>query len=273
MDLKNIFSSISDQIKIDYERISRNIPHFGERGEGREQILIELLKEYLPHRFGIDSGFVFDVHGNTSKQTDIIIYDKFIAPRFKISGEKYAYPCESVVAVGEVKTFLTKKELIDSIEKLIIIQRLDRTAGGKNKLRTGYHHKVNDTLFNPKLNESDSIWTFIFSSDSTSLPKLSENFINLCSAHARHLWPNMICILQKGILSYVSDKGLITDPRKAKYIYHSTDLEVKHALMKWFMLLCNHICDTNITTIDAISYFKAKQTQSIIYPLNNSDKT
>lgn len=137
MDLKSIFLSISKQIKIDYGDISKNIPHFGERGEGREQILIKLLRDYLPGRFGVESGFVFDVHGTVSKQTDIIIYDKFVAPRFKISGEKYVYPCESVVAVGEVKTFLDKNELEDSVSKLLSIQCLDRTGGGQNNVRNG----------------------------------------------------------------------------------------------------------------------------------------
>lgn len=269
MDLKSIFLSISEQIKIDYDRISRNIPHYGERGEGREQILIELLREYLPGRFGVESGFVFDVHGNTSKQTDIIIYDKFIAPRFKISGEKYVYPCESVVAVGEVKTFLDKNELEDSISKLLAIQRLDRTGGGRNRVRMGYHYIMNDEQLNPKANDCDSIWSFIFSSDSSSLPTVARNFMQLCSNHERYLWPNFICVLNKGILSYASDTGLVTDPRIAKSVYHSTESEAGHALMKWFMLLCNDICKNHITAIDAIAYLKSGQTENIRYSLES----
>jgi len=270
MDLKNIFLSISEQIKIDYDRISNNIPHHGQRGEGREQILIELLREYLPGRFGVESGFVFDVHGNTSRQTDIIIYDKFVAPRFKISGEKYAYPCESVVAVGEVKTFLDKNELEDSITKLLAIQRLDRTGGGKNRVRMGYHFRTNDGQLNPIANDCDSIWSFIFSSESASLPTVARNFMQLCSNHERYLWPNLICVLNKGILSYASDTGLITDPRKAKSVYHSTEDEAKHALMKWFMLLCNDICNNHITAIDAVAYLKSGQTQNVRYPLESN---
>lgn len=267
MNIKQIFLGISDQIKIDYDCISKNIPHLAQRGEGREEILIKLLEEYLPGRFGVDSGFIFDVHGNVSKQTDLIIYDKFIAPRFKIAGQKYAYPCESVVAAGEVKTFLGAEELRDSVEKMVCVRKLDRTGAGNNRVRMGYHYKMNNEKLNPQLHNCDSIWTFIFSSDSQLLPTLADGFIKNCSEHERHLWPNIICVLNKGIVSYATSSGLSTDPREANSVYSSNESEKDHALIKWFMLLCNDICNNHITAIDAISYFKSGTTQNTKHPI------
>lgn len=131
----------------------------------------------------------------------------------------------------------------------------------------GYHYRMNGEQLSPKENDCDSIWSFIFSSDSAFLPTVAKNFMQLCSKHERYLWPNLICVLNKGILSYASDTGLITDPRKAKSIYHSAEREAEHTLMKWFMLLCNDICNNHITAIDAVAYFKSRQTENVRYLL------
>ncbi|MCF5889671.1 hypothetical protein K3H46_01330 [Aeromonas veronii] len=268
VDLKSIFKSVSKQLKLDYDELAAHIPHFGERGEGREQVVIKLLREYLPERFGVNSGFVVDVNGNVSKQTDIIIYDRFIAPKFKITSDKYLYPCESVVAAGEVKSFLDKTELLDALHKLKKIRTLDRTASGTNRVRIGYHYKMNEEGLSPDIHNCDAIWTFVFCSDSPNLKTVTENCISELSSEERHLWPNMICVLNKGIISYHSDSGLITDPRKAIGMYHSLESESDYALLKWFMLLCGDICDNHITAIDTINYLKSPRTENCRYPIN-----
>ncbi|MBX8532643.1 hypothetical protein K5D32_23525 [Pseudomonas cichorii] len=267
VNIKDIFKSISKQIKLDYDELASNIPHFGERGAGREEVIKELLKEYLPERFGVNSGFVVDINGSVSHQADIIIFDRLIAPKFKISGNKYLYPCESVVAVGEVKSFMDKSELQDSIKKLKKVRELDRTANGSNKVRMGYHYKQNESRLSPKANNCDSIWTFIFCSDSPSLEVVTGNLINELSPLENHLWPNLVCVLNKGIISYHSNSGLVTDPRKATGLYHSTQDEAEYALLKWFMLLCNDICDNHITAIDAVNYLASPRTNNKRYPV------
>lgn len=267
VDLKGIFQSVSKQIKLDYDELASHIPHMGERGEGREQVVIKLLREYLPERFGVNSGFVVDINGNVSNQADIIIYDKFVAPKFKVTSDKYLYPCESVVAVGEVKSFLNKNELLDALNKLKRVRELDRTGNGSNRVRMGYHYQMNEEGLSPEKHNCDAIWTFIFCSDSPSLQTVTENTIsNLCELE-RFLWPNMICVLNKGIISYHSDIGLITDPRKAIGMYHSEESESEFALLKWFMLLCNDICNNHITTIDAINYLNSHQTKNKRYQI------
>ena len=267
IDLKNIFVLLSEQIKLDYDKIAENIPHYGERGMGREQILKKLLSNYLPQRFGVDSGFIIDVHGAVSKQVDLIIYDRFIGPRFKISGDKYAYPCEIVVAAGEVKTHLGKRELVDAVEKLVAISRLDRTGGGRNRVRMGYHFMMNEEHLDPVKNASDAIWTFIFASRSVELETLAKTLVQVCKDTERYLWPNLICVLNAGIVSYASATGLITDPRNATDLYYTTEEEAQYALLKWFMLLNQAACNNQVTTIDTINYLRSKQSKSIRLPI------
>jgi hypothetical protein len=53
----------------------RLVDHPGEVGSGREEILRRFLRDYLPKRFDVSSGFVFDSEGNISRQLDIIVAD------------------------------------------------------------------------------------------------------------------------------------------------------------------------------------------------------
>jgi hypothetical protein len=52
-----------------------SITHNGRMGEVNEQLFIDVLRRYLPRRYGVEQGIVIDSNGNTSDQIDIVIYD------------------------------------------------------------------------------------------------------------------------------------------------------------------------------------------------------
>lgn len=81
-------------------------------GELRESFLTNLLNHFIPERYGIGSGVIINPFGNQSKQWDIIIYDKDILPPFVFEMSRGLFPAETVLAVIEVKSKLTKAELI-----------------------------------------------------------------------------------------------------------------------------------------------------------------
>ena len=71
-------------------------------GDAIEQPVRDQLEQILPRGIGVGSGFVIDSSGATSRQTDVILYEKEICPKFSINkarGTEY-YPCEGVIAVG-----------------------------------------------------------------------------------------------------------------------------------------------------------------------------
>jgi len=70
------------------------------------------LNYFIPDRYGIGSGVIVNSYGNQSKQWDIIIYDKDILPPFVFEMSRGMFPAETVLAVIEVKSKLTKAELI-----------------------------------------------------------------------------------------------------------------------------------------------------------------
>ncbi|MGD8446752.1 MAG: hypothetical protein PVH85_33195 [Desulfobacterales bacterium] len=77
----------------------------------REAFIYDLLKHFLPPFFGVDSGIVINNKGNESKEIDLIFYDARMLPPFLENGDLSIYPIESVVAVGEVKRYLSEKDI------------------------------------------------------------------------------------------------------------------------------------------------------------------
>ncbi len=97
-------------------------------GGSRENSARIKLKNILPAGVGVGSGFVIDSYGNTSQQCDIILYEENFAMKFNVNGnsENTYYNCESVIAVGEVKSVASMTEVKDAIIKLSKVNQLKR---------------------------------------------------------------------------------------------------------------------------------------------------
>ncbi len=81
----------------------------------KELFLNDLLLNFITDQFGIGSGVIVDAYGNESKQTDIIVYDKRILPPIIKNSNLGTYPLESVLAIIEVKSTISRK-VIEDIE-------------------------------------------------------------------------------------------------------------------------------------------------------------
>ena len=58
----------------------------------------ERLEQVLPQGIGVGSGCVIDTRGNSSRQLDVVLYEKGICPVFCVnnSPETTYYPCNSL---------------------------------------------------------------------------------------------------------------------------------------------------------------------------------
>ncbi len=83
---------------------------------------------------GVGSGHTIDSFGNTSRQMDVVLYEKEICPVFAINEDPAStyYPCEGVIAVGEVKSSLDSSELEDLLSRK---SRASRNCGGLHGCR------------------------------------------------------------------------------------------------------------------------------------------
>ena len=102
----------------------REIPHPGMLGEIREALVRELFRPLLPADIGVGTGQLIDSHNNVSPQTDIILFDRSLAPPMMLSESLGLFPIESCLYVIEIKSTLDSKQLRKSHASALAITRL-----------------------------------------------------------------------------------------------------------------------------------------------------
>jgi len=188
----------------------------GLKGAAREQPIRQKLEHLLPVGIGVGSGCVIDSFGGTSKQQDVVLYEKAFCPIFSINEtpETTYYPCEGVIAVGEVKSTVASKELDDIFEKIDSVKKLKRftpiskscLSGKETVCFRNYGSNVAlegtpDEEFNQIENPFDQIFGFAIAgslgvTDETFCAKFAE----LASRTDDHLSPNIMVLLNEGVV-------------------------------------------------------------------------
>lgn len=229
--LDALLTSAASRMKLDLAH--RLIAHPGELGTDREEVIRSFLRAYLPKRFEISTGFVFDANGLVSKQIDVIIADSLVCAHFETAGGTRYYPCESVVSVGQVKSSLTaKKKLRHALENLESVKRLDRSARGN----------AIDSRFNEAINQRDDhlhqIFSFLFViGDAISGASIQEIVLDHIVLKETHLWPNVILALDQYLLTYCCDDGVCPNPMHARGISLQRATDTPDLIMRFFLLL------------------------------------
>jgi hypothetical protein len=190
-------------------------------GTAKESEVRTKLAKIFPPLVSVGTGCVIDSKNNVSKQTDIIIYEKDFCPIFSINDTPEAsyFPCESVIAVGEIKSTLNDKELNDSIEKIKSVKSLDRffvrTDGTRSYGSKLTVHQMTEHEYNQKKNVLDQIFGFILcESFGLSIETILERLTKIYSISESFLLPNIIFSLKDGlILFYDKEKEEFTDSK------------------------------------------------------------
>ena len=187
-------------------------------GDSMEQPVRTQLEQILPRGIAVGQGFVIDSQGGTSKQTDVILYERDICPTFSVNNtpETTYYPCEGVIAVGEVKSTIDRRTLRDAFEKIASVKKLQRravhefmphpTTGEPIPQQRSYGSLQTASIINiDSRTQSDSttqIFGFVIAGDLKVSP---ETFCNTFKEFSRDLGdqlsPNMVAILNGGLLT------------------------------------------------------------------------
>lgn len=243
-------------------------------GSAREHPARKYLERILPGTSAVGSGIVIDSYNGLSKQQDIIIYERDFCPVFTIndSSESTYYPCEGVIAVGEVKSDLGVKELEDAFEKIASAKRLKRHRiqdnvpfrryGSANTIET---HEVE---FEPEKKELDQIFGFILCDNfalknETLLKKISE----LWKKYQPNERPKVIISLNSGFLYFgnnIDERMLSNSKIAVKNVIFCDDSE------EGFLLLIRRLRELVVSgrTVDAKElnrYFEGKSSKGLKY--------
>lgn len=127
-NIDTILAHRSDELNIG---LGVSLGHSVSQGDLSEEQWIRFLRSFLPHRYDVSKGFVFDSKGGVSEQIDIIVFDRFHSPLIyeTDNGEKYV-TAESVYAVFEVKQEANKGFVEYADKKIQSVLDLHRTRRG-----------------------------------------------------------------------------------------------------------------------------------------------
>jgi hypothetical protein len=237
---QNLFNEKAENFKaafIDYSRAyfaesdtSKKLFHSGEFGIYREKICREFFRFFIPQRLEIGSGFVIDSFGNHSFQCDIVVYDKENSPILQSDTLASFFPIESVVAVGEIKSTLSKKKLSEALIKLKQIKEMREKCGDVGFIYQPPERMGRDQLpqskfgnypeFNPRILPSDQIITFVLAETfEFEFPPVSDSPLGLIAelygeeinAHPS-LFHNLVLSLNNGALAFQIARDSHEDP-------------------------------------------------------------
>lgn len=192
MDLNELFSSIETTMLARFKE-SGFINHSGDKGENREEFLMDFLKSHLPKRYGVTKGEVITKEGLRSHAIDIIIYDTVNCPVL-YAGKTSILPIEGVYGIIEVKSSLSKTEFDDAAGKITSFKKLAPRELGV--IATREYVTVH------RASRPFGI-VFGFQLGGNSLDSLKTNW--MAHSHAVHdvnFFCNLVCVLGQGLLRY-----------------------------------------------------------------------
>ena len=190
-------------------------------GAAMEQPVRHQLEQILPRGIAVGSGFVIDSEGGTSRQTDVVLYEKDICPVLSINNtpETTYYPCEGVIAVGEVKSALDKNSLEDAFKKIASVKQLKRyvvhnpipmpetgnLAAETRSYGTIQKPPILNMDYDQQTEETAQILGIIIAGDlRTKEDTFCETFLELARQAGEQQCPNMVVILNGGVLTWGS---------------------------------------------------------------------
>ncbi|MGE8723362.1 DUF6602 domain-containing protein [Leptospira terpstrae] len=195
----------NSKLLFENHRVKNKLIHAGEFGIYRENICRELLRFVFPKKYEIGSGFLINSLDENSTQCDLIIYDYENAPFIELNSNNKFIPVESVFAVGEIKSKLTKHTLTECLIKL---SETKNSRKINNSFLTNTKTKAIQ-IFDPIRNPNQLFFTFIICESLEIDNEHISNVVNEIYGNANipnYLRNNLLLSIEDGVLLYTSNK-------------------------------------------------------------------
>jgi hypothetical protein len=126
--LSVLLGGLHDDIQQRLATARKTFAHPGTKGNASENVWLELLQTYLPHRYQAATAHVVDSLGAFSEQIDVVVFDRQYSPFiFRYQGQTIV-PAESVYAAFEAKQSINAGEVSYAQKKVASVRRLHRTS-------------------------------------------------------------------------------------------------------------------------------------------------
>jgi len=180
--------------KLDAEyNMSKIVQHSASKGALREFILGEIIRPFLPKRYGLCNGECFDSQDGISKQFDIIVYDDLFSYAIPM-GDYYMMPFESAYGEIEVKSMLNRDTFLQSIDNIASFKSLKKETPGACQVLPNLSLEINGITWNKT--GFTKPFGVVFAYDSAE-PKTVLDYFHELSPLNPSLMPDMIILLKK----------------------------------------------------------------------------
>ena len=172
---------------------SAQINHAGSKGTIRENNLRNFLAEgRLPSKYGLGSGEVVGRVRDTSRQCDVIVYDKLNGVTLLYDESVQVFPIDCVYGMIEVKSALSKAEFLDALEKIKALKAMAPSGAVSQAVGGGFN------MVHSRPRPFGIV--FAYGLADNSLDSLIENLRKWEKETPSTLWPNYICVLEVGVI-------------------------------------------------------------------------
>lgn len=250
--IKEVFESISGKMQSDFEKVTKLLSHPGVKGTARENALMHYLRPHIPDKFEFSEGIIIDSFDHQSRQVDVIIHDRIATPFLQDRDLANVIPIESVYAVIEVKSTLTKDELTKCIENIKSVRSL------KKNTITG---------------QISPILGFVFAYDADStLETIYKNFLELSKDLPPEQQITCICVLNKGLILPIHKERLssimLLPSMDTLFAMH---INASNALLMFYLLLFQGLNSITVYPPNMIAYANCdgRLDTQIIVPTEN----
>jgi hypothetical protein len=126
--LSELLENLHTDVQHKLSTVRKSFKHSVVKGDGAENVWVDLFNQYLPERYRASRAFVVDSENNFSEQIDVVIYDRQYSPFIFHYAEQLIIPAESVYAIFEVKQTINKDHIEAARKKVASVRRLHKTS-------------------------------------------------------------------------------------------------------------------------------------------------
>jgi hypothetical protein len=192
LDTRTLFQKISQKMRVDFEASSQ-VMHSGSKGTIRENVLRNFLGEgRLPAKYGLGAGEIVGRIRDTSRQCDVIVFDKLNGVTLLYDESVQVFPIDCVYGIIEVKSSLSKTDFLDALEKIKAAKAMAPGGAVSQPIGGGF------TVFHSRPRPFGIV--FAYGLANNSLDSLLKNLQEWEKENPPTLWPNYVCVLEAGVI-------------------------------------------------------------------------